>query len=215
MNGCRAGNSAAPRPRPVPACRPGMRYCPARRWRARFPSTAVRHAHRRARRTRPAVRWNGCPAVGAGPVLRSTSASSRCALSHASPSVAAMIGRSDMLKPRLPAEFGGAAPEIIDTFRVVGERLAEDREHVAIFRAHLQRAVRRAAEEQRRIRRLIRLDVGVRAFDPVELAVMIERRVAGPHPAHHVEIFAARAGSDRPWAGSRLRWPDPGRWCRQ
>jgi hypothetical protein len=37
---------------------------------------------------------------------------------------------------------------------------------------------------------LIGLDVGIGAFDPIKLAVVVERSVAGPHPAHDIEIFA-------------------------
>ena len=46
-------------------------------------------------------------------------------------------------------ERGGAAAEIVEAGVGLGERFAEDREHVAMFGAHLQRAVRGAAEEQR------------------------------------------------------------------
>ena len=37
---------------------------------------------------------------------------------------------------------------------------------------------------------LIGLDIGIRAVDPVELAMVIERAVAGPDPADDLEIFA-------------------------
>ena len=59
-----------------------------------------------------------------------------------------------------------------------------------MFGAHLQRAFRRAAKEQAGVGLLMRLDVGVGALDAVELAAVIERAVAGPHLAHHFQIFA-------------------------
>src|SRR3546814_19497996 len=40
---------------------------------------------------------------------------------------------------------------------------------------------------------LKRLDVGIAALDAVELAVVVDRAVAGPELAHHVQIFAGAA----------------------
>ena len=113
------------------------------------------------------------------------------------------------------AERGRAAAEIVDAGAGLGERFAEDREHVAMFGAHLQRAVRRAAEEQPRIGLLIGLDVGIRALDPIELAMVVERAVAGPDPANDIEIFAGAAvavvlGQEIAFAGLILH-----RWCRR
>jgi hypothetical protein len=84
-----------------------------------------------------------------------------------------------------------------------------------MFGAHLQRAVRRAAEEQARIRLLIGFDVGIGALDAIKLAVVIERAVAGPDPADDIEIFAGAAvaivlGQEVAFAGLILR-----RWCRR
>ena len=91
------------------------------------------------------------------------------------------------------AEHGRAPPEILHPLARLGERFAEDRKHVAMPGTHFQCAFRRTAEEQRWIRLLIRLDIGERAFDPVERAMVVERAVAGPDFPHHVEIFAGSA----------------------
>ena len=60
-------------------------------------------------------------------------------------------------------------------------------------RAHLQRAFRRAAEEQRRAGLLKRLDVGIAALDAVEFALVVERAVADPEFPQYVQIFAGAA----------------------
>jgi len=100
---------------------------------------------------------------GASPVLRSTSPAGYVPISHRA-LVSAMIGRSDMLKSAPPPERRRAAAEIVDAARL-GQRLAEDRKHVAMFGRPFSARVRRAAEKQTRIRLLIRLDIGIRALE--------------------------------------------------
>ena len=53
-----------------------------------------------------------------------------------------MIGRSDMLKPTRRPKAAARRRKSCDPLPRLGERLAEDREHVAMFGAHLQRAFR-------------------------------------------------------------------------
>jgi len=78
------------------------------------------------------------------------------------------------------AKRGRPPPKVHDPFPRLLQRLAEDREYVAMFRTHLQRALRGATEEQGRIGLLPGLDVGVAALKPLELAMVIDGAVAGP-----------------------------------
>ena len=74
------------------------------------------------------------------------------------------------VEPDRAAERGGLGAERRHALARRGERLGVDRVDVAVPRAHVERAGRGAAEEQRGMRLLQRAHVGGGAFHAVELA---------------------------------------------
>jgi hypothetical protein len=81
-----------------------------------------------------------------------------------------MIGRSETLKP-------GVRPKVAAWVRKLA-RLGVDGVDVAESHTHRERAIRGGAEEQQRVRLLLRAYIGRGALDPVEFAGEIEWSLA-------------------------------------
>src|SRR5262245_60823210 len=84
------------------------------------------------------------------------------------------LGRSDDRTERhvergSPTVLRRPRAELGDALLRRRQRLAEHREYIAMPRAHHQRALRRAAEEQRRVRLLQRAYIRARAANSIEL----------------------------------------------
>ena len=97
------------------------------------------------------------------------------------------------VEARRAAERGRAGAKLPHALARRCERLGVDRIDVAQPRAHFERAVGRAAEEDGRMRFLQRPHVGMRAFDLVEVAREIERPLVRPGKLHQFEIFGGAA----------------------
>ena len=67
--------------------------------------------------------------------------------------------------------------------------LGIDGEHVALGCAHLERALRGAAEHDQWMRRLQRAHIRVRAANPIEPTLEVERGVRCPGALHQVQVL--------------------------
>ncbi len=116
----------------------------------------------------------------------------RSAFSHASSSVSAMIGRSDRLKRIWSARPCWAAAA--RTRFSVSFTPARDSPHrakdVGIAAGGADRRFRRAAEVDRQVRLLHRLDGGEGALEAVVFALVVDRLVGRPDALDDVEVLA-------------------------